>query len=336
MPESLIRADLHEELARWMAEGLIDTVQGARIEAAEAGRPQPPPSPAPADRPRTARPVTASVPRRTPLAVEALGYLGSGLAIVAGLRVLPVLWPRIPTGAELAIAAIAAIAFAAAGAVLRVGHDPSFTRLRSVLWLMSTVGLSAFMALLAAQIWDLDAVGASLVTASAATVYAAVLWWRARATLQHLALFAAMAAVTGTVITIVGPGLRAWGPGLGIWVLSALWGLAVHRGYLVPRAAGYSAAGIGMLTGAQMTMEIAAGPALALATVAGLLIAGAALNRTLLLGLGSAGVILIVPQSAIRYLPTSIGTPLAVFAVGLILIGVALWLARSRRQPRPG
>ncbi len=44
-----------------------------------------------------------------------------------------------------------------------------------------------------------------------------------------------------------------------------------------------------------MTMEMAAGQALALATVAGLLAAGVALRRVLLLGFGAAGIILIVP-----------------------------------------
>jgi hypothetical protein len=45
------------------------------------------------------------------------------------------------------------------------------------------------------------------------------------------------------------------------------------------------------------------------------------------------GVLLVVPQTAIRYLPASAGVPLAVFVAGLALVAVALWLAKHR-SPR--
>jgi hypothetical protein len=46
---------------------------------------------------------------------------------------------------------------------------------------------------------------------------------------------------------------------------------------------------------------------------------------------GRRGVVQIVPQTAIRYLPASAAAPLAVFVVGVLLVGIALWLARSSR-----
>jgi Predicted membrane protein (DUF2157) len=337
MPDSLTGPvtgpDLHEQLTRWMAEGLIDAGQLARIETTEASlgqRPSPHTPAVQASHARTARPETESVPRRTSLIVEALGYLGGALAIAAAFVVVPMLWPRIPTGAELAIAAIATAAFGLGGAVLRVGDDRALTRLRSVLWLLSTVGLAAFMGVLAAQIWDSGAPPTILVLGSTATVYSAVLWWRTRATLQHLATFAGTAIVIGTAIYDVGPGLESWGPGLGVWVLAMLWGTAVHRGYLVPRTAGYIAAGLAMLIGAQLTIATTAGPVLAVGTVAGLLAAGVWMRRVSIVALGAVAVIQILPQAANRYLPSSAAAPLAVFTVGLILVALALWLARSR------
>jgi uncharacterized membrane protein YidH (DUF202 family) len=81
-------------------------------------------------------------------------------------------------------------------------------------------------------------------------------------------------------------------------------------------------------------MEVAAGHVLALLTVAALLAAGVALRRVWLLGLGAYGIVQVVPQTAVRYLPESVGAPLALFAIGLVLLGVALWLARSHRTPR--
>jgi hypothetical protein len=336
MPESVSGHDLHDRLTRWTAEGLIDAGQAARIAAAEAARTKSPSSAVSPDQPATEGPVPEPAARRTPLAAEALGYLGGTLTIVAGFSVIPMLWPGIPTSAELALAAVAATAFWGAGAVLRTGGEPAFRRLRTVLWLTSTASLAAFVGLIAAQIWDLGAISAGLVTAAITTVYAVALWWRTRAALQHLAMFAGTAVVAGTGIASLAPSAGAWGPGLAIWVVSALWGTAAYRGYLVPVTAGYIAAGIGLLTGAQMTMQTAAGHALALATVAGLLAAGVALRRVLLLGFGAVGIIAMVPQTAVRYLPTSAGAPLAVFVVGLSLLGLALWLAKSRKSPPPG
>jgi hypothetical protein len=332
--KSVSGPDLHEQLTRWTAEGLVDAGQAARIEAAEAARAEAPRSPASPDEAGVEGPVPGPAARRVPWVVEGLGYLGGALAIVAGFIVVPTLWPDIPTSAELALAAVAATAFWVAGAVLRTDGEPEFGRLRSVLWLMSTVSLAAFVGVVAAQTWDFGGTSTAVVTAAVGTVYAVLLWWCTRFSLQHLAMFAGTAVLVGTGIARVAPGAGAWGPGLAVWVVSVLWGTAAHRGYLDPRTAGYVAAGIGLLAGAQLTMEMAAGQALALATVAGLLAAGVTLRRVVLLGFGAAGIILIVPQTATRYLPASAGAPLAVFVVGLSLLGLALWLAKSRRTPR--
>ena len=61
------------------------------------------------------------------------------------------------------------------------------------------------------------------------------------------------------------------------------------RGYLPPVVTGYIAAGIGLLAGAQLTMQVAAGHVLALATVAGLLAAGVLLRQAWLVALGAFG-----------------------------------------------
>jgi len=318
--------DLHDLLGRWVADGLIDAGQADRIEAAEAAR----------NRQAGAGGEVASPPhgpgQRRGLVVEALGYLGGTLAIVAGFIAVSLLWPKIPTSAELAFAAGGAAALLGAGAAIRAVDDPPLGRLRSVLWLLSVASLAAFAGVLAAQVWDFRWLATAVTTAAAATAYAAALWWRGRASLQHLAAFASAAVLVGTGISLAWPGLRAWGPGLGVWGLSALWAIAAYRGYLRPREAGLLGGVIGLLTGAQLTMEIAAGQVLALATVAGVLAAGVVLRRVTLLVLGAIGVILTVPETAARYLPENVGAPLAIFITGLILLGVALRLARTRRR----
>ncbi len=98
-----------------------------------------------------------------------------------------------------------------------------------------------------------------------------------------------------------------WNPTQGIWGLYALWAITVHRGYLVSREVGYLTAVVGMLVGAQLTREIAAGLVLALATVAGVLTAGVVLRRVILLVMGAIGVIMTVHGTAARYLPEKVG-----------------------------
>jgi hypothetical protein len=202
------------------------------------------------------------------------------------------------------------------------------------LWLLSTVSLAAFTGTLADQVGRFGPESTTLVTAAASAAYGAALWWRTRAALQHLAVFASLAVLVGTAVGRLWPHLGVWAPGLGIWALSALWGVAVLRGYLPPVVTGYIAAGIGLLAGAQLTMPEAAGHVLALATVAGLLAAGVLLRQAWLVALGAVGVLLVTPQTTSRYLPTSAAAPLAILVVGVVLLGSAVWLARHRAGSR--
>jgi hypothetical protein len=312
--------DLHGQLARWVAEGLIDAGQATRIEEAEAGTQQ--------------HRAPATAPRRVPLVVEALGYLGGVLAVVAAFIAVGQLWPDIPTSAQLAFAAAAAAALGIAAAVLVTGDDPAFGRLRSVLWTLSTASLAAFTGVLASEVGGFDPNGTTLTLSAAAGVYAGVLWWRTRAPLLHVTTFAYAAVLTGAAIATAGPGLGVWAVGLGVWCLSALWGAAAFRGYFVPRDVGYVVAAAGLLAGAQLTMGAATGHMLALATVAGLLAAGVALRRVWVLALGALGVLTVVPRTVTRYLPQGLAAPLAVLIVGLVLLGLALWLAKTRRTPK--
>jgi len=280
-------------------------------------------------------PATAPEPATAPraaLLAEVIGYAGGALVIVAGLYLAGELWPDIPTGAALALAAVACAALGAAGAALRTPGSPPARRLRSVMWLMSTASLAAFTGILGGQVWELSLAGTALVAAAATGVYGAAQWWRTRAALQHLAVFASAAVLAATAVVQLGPGLGDWAPGLAVWALSALWGVAVSRGYLPPRGAGYFAAGFGLLAGAQLAIDMPAGHLLALTTVAGLLAGGVFLREIWLTGLGAVGVLLVVPQTAERYLPESAAAPLAVFVAGTVLVGSAVWLAKRRAR----
>ncbi|MFR0357512.1 hypothetical protein [Streptomyces sediminimaris] len=311
---------LHARLARWVAEGLLDTRSAERIEAAEEVRAPFGPEPAGS----SGALVDAG---RMPLVVEALGYLGAAMAIVAGFLAVDRLWPGVPAGAQAAFAALAAAVLGIAGALLRIAAEPALVRLRSVLWLLSAAAVAAFVGVLATRVGDFAAQTSVLAAAGTAAVYAAVLWRYAPTPLQHLALFAASTITLASGVACLGHDVPLWAPGIAVWLMSAAWALAAHQDRLPPRTAGYLAAALGLLTGAQMAMDVPAGHVLALLTAGALLASGVALHRVWLLALGAYGAVQTVPQTAERYLPGSLAAPLSVLTVGVVLLVLALLLA---------
>jgi hypothetical protein len=313
--------DLDEQLARWTAATLIEPAQAQRIAEYEAAR-----SPKP----------THPDHRRLPLVAEVLGYVGAVIALTALVVVVRQFWPHVPAAVELAFAGSVAVLLTVAGATVRVTGDPALVRLRSVLWLLATIGAAAFVAVLTDRILHMDYEDVAVITAATWTVYAIPLWWRGRSGLLHLSVFGGLVAVVETSISRVVEYPAGWEFGLGVWVVSLLWGAASWRGWLAPQTAGLVAAGSGVLVGALLTVDTVAGPAFALATVAGLLALGVATRRGPLLGLGAAGLIWAVPVAADKYLPRSAAAPVAVALVGLLLLAIAIWLARSRTSKTTG
>ncbi len=270
--------------------------------------------------------------RALPLIAEVFGYVGAITALAAGAVVVRQVWPKIPSAGSLGVAGIAALGLLAAGEALnKRASEPAFARLRNVLWLLATVAVGGFFAVLTSQVLKLSGGTAALIAEAGWTACALVLWLRARSALLHLALFAGAVALLGTGLNQVDPRVTLAGIGLAIWALSVAWALAAYRGYLVPVTAGLTAGSLGAVIGSALIFS-AAGAVLALVTVTALLAAGVFTRRVVLLGLGAAGALWTIPDTVGRYLPGSVAAPLAVALVGLVLLGVALWLARTRRR----
>ena len=318
MAESPDPGALREQLDRWTAAGLIDKDQADRIEAAERERD------------------VTSPRRRLPLVAEVLGYVGSVIAITAIVVTVHELWKHVPTAVEITTAGVIALGLLLAGRALPTDTDPALGRLRSVLWLLSTAGAAAFVAVLASGYLHVADVDSALTTSAVSLVYAISLWWRNRSTLQHLAAFGAAVAVLEASIDRIDPSAGAFIFGSALWVLALAWGIAVARGRLPPAPVGVLLSGAGALVGATITMDSAVGVLLPIVTVAGLFACGVLMRQVLLIGVGAVGTIYVVPDAATRYLPGSVAAPLAVAVVGLVLLGVALWLARQRRKGTVG
>src|SRR5262245_59398214 len=140
---------LRQQLARWTAAGLIDSDQADRIEAAERER-------------------AAAVPRRRlPIVTEVLGYVGAVIAMTAIVVTVHKIWKHVPTAVELGTAGVIAVGLLLAGAALRADSDLALARLRSVLWLFSTAGAAAFVAVLTDSYLHLADKDVALATAAA-------------------------------------------------------------------------------------------------------------------------------------------------------------------------
>ena len=307
---------LHEQLARWTAAGLIDAAQAGRIEAAETAR------------------MAALPARRAPLVAEILGYVGAVVAVSAAIITAHQLFRHVPPAVELALAAAAAAGLLAAGAAMPTAREPALARLRNVLWLLATVAVAAFTGLLTRDFLHLADKSAILAAEAAWLACAGPLWWRTRSAVQHLATFAGVVALAETCLDRIDPHVGGFGYGLSLWLVAAAWAAATWRGYLVPALAGLLLAGAGLLTGAVIAMDAAAGQALAVLTVAALFLAGVLSRQVLPIVFGAIGTIWIVPAVAHRYLPGSVWAPLSVTVTGLVLCAAAIWLARSRHAAR--
>jgi predicted small integral membrane protein len=309
---------LQDQLTRWTEAGLIDAGQAGRIDAAEHER------------------LAAAPHRRLPLVAEVLGYAGAAIALTAAGITVQQFWKHVPPSAELAFAAVAAIGLLVAGAAVHAGAEPAFARLRSVLWLLATAGATVFVGVLSHRYLHLSDNTVGLLAAAAWLACAIPLWWRTKSPLQHTAVFGGVIALAETGLDRIDPHVGAFGFGLALWVVAGLWAIAVYRDYLPPRHSGVGLSAAGLLVGGLISMDAAAGQVLAVLTVAGLLTVGIITRRVLVIVVGAIGVTYVVPDTASRYLPGSVGAPLAVAVVGLILFGIALWLARTRsgrRQP---
>ena len=315
---------LGEQLDRWTSAGLIDHAQAARIAAAELARAE------------TVRGGSGAPRRQLPLVAEVLGYVGAVLAATAIGVALHQVWKHIPTAGWLAFTGVLAVGLGAGGALVRTDGEPAFARLRSVLWLLSTAAAAGFASVLTGKYLHLSDNSIALSAGSAWLACALPMWWRTKSAVQQTAAFAGAVALAETGIERIHPHVGGFGYGLALWIVAVGWGVLAGRGYLAPRTIGLVLSGAGALTGALIAMisDSAPGEILGVVTVAGLLAAGIAAHRAILIGFGAAGSLYVIPDVANRYLPGSVAAPLAFAAVGLLLLGLALRLARQRRDAK--
>lgn len=317
-----VASPLADALERAVDRGVITPEQATAIVAAESGHGEVSAAVAGADEVAGHRGVG-------PLVAEALGYVGVALATIATILVAQRSWAELEPWARVGLLALLSVGLLALGLVLRPSSGP-VARVRGLAWLLSVVALAATLAVAGEEYLDLVPERLTAAVASTCALYATVLWWLWARTLQQLAVFVAVTVAASTGVVAVDRSLTVF-VGLTVWSIGVAW-IALTWGQVVrPLRAGYVLGAIAVVIGPRLSFEEVLWP-LALGVVSGvlLIVASMVLRAPILLGAGVVGLFIHVPLAVFEVFGDTLGAPVSLFITGVVLVAVALVLARLR------
>jgi hypothetical protein len=317
--------DLDDRLDAWLAAGLLTPAQAAAIRdhevALAAVRPDGPPS-----------------HRRgggwRPWLAEVVGYVGAAFALGALALILDDLWDRLAVGGRLALAVLLTVLVIGAGAAVSPRSTAPLRRLGAVLWTAGVAGTAWSTALLADGVLDVPEPWLPVVTAGAALVVALVLLTLGGHAPVQLAALVATGVLAVALVDLAAP-LPPSTTTVGSLLigLGAAWALAGAGGWLGPRRLA-EVAGAGMALVGTQVLAAADTPLpglwLGLALAAGLAGLSVPTGRPHLLLVGAAGLFVSVPRLVFELFADTLGAPVTLLAVGLLLILLSVGLARVR------
>ena len=326
--------DLNADLARWVTAGLISSEQADSIRAHERAA-------------AAARP--PAVERRVSLIAEALGYVGTALALAGAAVGLSQAWDDIPAWGRLATAAGATALLLLGGFLLLRQTEPAFRRLQSVLWFLAVGAGAWFLAVLGVEYLGLrDDERLVLLVGAGCAVLSGFLWAVRRLALQHTALFVSLlAALVGALLSLPGDA-PIWAYAGAVWALSVGWGLLGWFRVVEPWWLGIALGSAGAVIGPSIGIgEYPWLLAVGLATSAFLMVVSVPTGQVPLLAVGTMGTFGYLTWAVTRYFSDSLGVPLTLAIVGGVFIVLAIVAGRltqatrgrrrrSRRRPAAG
>lgn len=312
--EPRLAGTLREAVAR----GIITEQQARRITDIEAEAPE--------------SPTVHEAGWVRPLVAEAVGYVGGALALLATAILVQRFWADLPAWGRVALLAATAAGLLTAGVLVRVRVGP-LDRLRGFLWLLSAVGVGGAVAVGLSEYTALRESELMLVVGVLVACYGLVLWMVRRASLQQLVVFAAALTAVAAGIGVAEP---SWVDvtGLVVWMIGTVWASAAWAGLIRPRRTGLLVGAAAAVLGPMTVPDDRYGWILVIGLVtAGLLIAvSVPAHETVLLALGIVGVVAYVPRMVFQYFGDTLGAPISLLITGVVLVAVALTVAR--RRPR--
>jgi hypothetical protein len=306
--------DLTAQTERWVAAGLISPEQAEAIRGFEAER---------------------AAPRSTLLA-EVLAYLGGALVVAAVATVVASRWEDIAVGGRLAVLGVATAIGVAGGAVARARPGPAFDRVTSVLWVAAVAGLGGFTAVaVGGEGLDVaeDTIGPLI--SSVAAALAIGLYALHRRALQLLAVGVSTTALVVSVVAGYGDENTTL-MGIVLMALGVAWLAQSFRPVLPPYWMGFLLGGLVAWIGSTVLADDlpVVGLGLGALGAAGLLALSVRTRDLLQLGVGALGLFVTLPRLAIEVFGSSVGGPLALLVVGVLVLVVALMAGRVGRDRR--
>lgn len=307
---------------RWLAEGVIGGDQAERMLASAGLATE-----------GAAAPEPAGAGRPASVAAEALAYVGGAIVLAGCILLTAYYWADLSDPARLAVVGSAALLLLLGGLAVPRRLADVGRRLRSVLWLASTLAWTGAVAILLVDVLPRTALGdetTAVLVAAAALAYAGALWAALRYGLQQAATMVAAAALAAALVVRLDlPG----DPGHGVWLVGVLWaGLGVAR-VLTPTETPIVIGAVAAVFGAMTTASTDAGMVLTLVTILAIVVAAVVRRDLVLLGVGAAAALLNLPAAMARWFAGSASAALALVVVGSVLVAIAVWMTR-RTGPR--
>lgn len=306
-----------DAISAWVAEGIITPAQAERIRAWEGAAPvsEPP------------------HPSMMPLVIEALGYLGGAIVVVATMLIAGHYWKDLSDTARLLLLGGAAVLLLIGGAMVPARLEGLGTRMRAVVWLVSTGAVAGFLGVWGSQVAGWHDQDLALLVTGGTAVYAAALFLVRPSLLQQLAM---MGLLGGTAAAALAKFVDtdAW-PGVGVWVVGAAWMVLGQVKVLRPVEVARAGGAIMLLIGSMATASNGAdaGLAFSLVTVAAIIALAVAFSDLVLLAIGALGAIQSIIAAVSEWFPNSLAAAIALLVVGAGLVGTAIWIARRRARP---
>src|SRR6266571_624667 len=266
---------------------------------------------------------------------ESLAYCGAILVLAGGGVAVGQEWRDITAWQRAGIVAGAAVFFLAAGLVVRRIIDAAIQRMIGVVWFISAWCAGVAAGLVAGGALGGSGAVAVLVAGLVTAACSAALWlvrWRE---LQMVAMFAGVpVALCATFITVAGSAGPRLAIALGLWALGAGW-VIVGWQYpqplwsTIPLATAIALIGPGIAAWQHGWVF-----AIGIATAAVAILASLSRRRTALLAAGTLALFGYLTAAVVRYFHASLGLPATLAACGVLLLVLALAMARIRRSAR--
>lgn len=263
-------------------------------------------------------------------AVEAVGYLGSVLALVGVGFFVGRSWDDIGQPGRIGLfGGLAALALVI-GLMLRDEQEAVIWRLRNVVLLLSTASLAACTAVVVVDTFDWRGEPVTISIGLVVAVYSAVLWARRDRPAQHVTMM-----VGTTIAAAAAMAWWDWGGAAGFTVLGmgVLW-LALARFDLAPPQELALLLGLlATLIGPAITAERFpdASPAIGLAVAVLLLVVGGVTHEFVYTGFAVIGLLAYLTFGVSRWFGDSLKTPGVLLVAGIALLIATIVLVKRGR-----